>query len=417
MYTTWWRAALFAGASLALFAGPVGAQDTTVLSLDDALTRSGVIETSSDNSPNPRLIGPAEDAAAARALIDQARILPGPEISLEAENIAGSGAYSGLSATEYTVSVGQRLELGGKRSARIRSAEADALVVTLQSKQAAAQLGRDVRIRYVAAAAASSRSQLAREIVERNRELVRIADLLVDVGREPPLRALRARAALAEAEAELQPAEATSLSSRIALAALWSGEAAAPVVPADIPNIVPPANLLASDDTLRLQIARAKREAADAAVDRERALAVPDPVVSAGIRRFAESRDQAFLVGVTLPLPFNNRNRGNIAAAQSRLRAANAHEAVAKADYRLDIEQTRARYLAAETRAQILADTSLPQAEEALRLVDIGYRNGRFPLIEVLAAAEARDTIREALIQAQEDRARLAAELIWLAAQ
>jgi cobalt-zinc-cadmium efflux system outer membrane protein len=52
-----------------------------------------------------------------------------------------------------------------------------------------------------------------------------------------------------------------------------------------------------------------------------------------------------------------------------------------------------------------------------LRLVRIGYRNGRFPLIEVLSAAEARDAIREALIAAQEDRGQAAAELIRLAAQ
>jgi cobalt-zinc-cadmium efflux system outer membrane protein len=64
-----------------------------------------------------------------------------------------------------------------------------------------------------------------------------------------------------------------------------------------------------------------------------------------------------------------------------------------------------------------LSEASLPQAEEALRLVRIGYRNGKFPLIEVLAAAEARDGIREALIQAKEDRDQLAAQLIWLATQ
>ncbi len=144
---------------------------------------------------------------------------------------------------------------------------------------------------------------------------------------------------------------------------------------------------------------------------------MPDPIISAGVRRFEQSNEQAFLVGVSIPLPFANRNQGNIAAAQARLRAANAREAVALADYRLEIEQARSRYLAAETRVETLAQTSLPQAEEALRLVNVGYRNGRFPLIEVLAAAEARDTIREALIQAREDRGRLAAELIWLAAQ
>ena len=102
---------------------------------------------------------------------------------------------------------------------------------------------------------------------------------------------------------------------------------------------------------------------------------------------------------------------------QARLRAATAREAIARTDFELEVTQARGQFLAAEARVETLAETSLPQAEEALRLVRIGYRNGRFPLIEVLAAAEARDTIREALIQAQEDRGRLAATLIWLGAQ
>lgn len=417
MNASFWRGSLVWGLSLALFTGPAAAQDTPVLSLDDALERSGVVETGSENPVNPRLIGPVEDAAAARALIDQARLRPNPELSFEAENFAGTGAFSGLFATDYTLSIGQRLELGGKRGARVRSAEAEALVASLEGDLATARLGREVRARYVEAVAAASRLELARDIVQRNRELARIAGLLVEVGREPPLRALRAEAAVAEAEAELQAAEAASLASRTALAALWSDTASAPLVPADFPAIVPPANLLAAEGSLRLQVARAEREAADAAIDRERSMAVPDPVISAGVRRFEQSNEQAFLVGVSIPLPFADRNQGNIAAAQARLRAANAREAVALTDYRLEIEQARSRYLAAETRVETLAQTSLPQAEEALRLVNIGYRNGRFPLIEVLAAAEARDTIREALIQAREDRGRLAAELIWLAAQ
>jgi cobalt-zinc-cadmium efflux system outer membrane protein len=112
-----------------------------------------------------------------------------------------------------------------------------------------------------------------------------------------------------------------------------------------------------------------------------------------------------------------NRNQGNIAAAEARLRAANAREAVALADFEQAVTRARSQYLAAEARVETLSTTSLPQAEEALRLVRIGYRNGRFPLIEVLSAAEARDAIREALIAAQEDRGQAAAELIRLAAQ
>ena len=254
-------------------------------------------------------------------------------------------------------------------------------------------------------------------MVERNEELARIAGLLVEDGREPPLRALRAEAALAEAQAELQAAEATSLAARTALASLWGDQGAPPLVPSRFPGIEPPGAVMATASGLQLRVARAESTAAAAEIDRERSLRIPDPVVSAGVRRFEESNDSAFLLGVSIPLPFLNRNQGNIAAAEARLRAANAREAVALADFEQAVTRARSQYLAAEARVETLSTTSLPQAEEALRLVRIGYRNGRFPLIEVLSAAEARDAIREALIAAQEDRGQAAAELIRLAAQ
>lgn len=412
-----WRGALIAGLSFAAIATPVVAQERGLLTLEDALSRAGVANSAPGADNNPRLVGPRADTEAARALIDQARLRPNPEVSFEAENIAGSGAFSGLRATEYTLSVGQQLELGGKRGARIRSAEAEARVTALQGELSSSELALSVRERFVGAAAAAARLELAQDIVGRNRELARIAGVLVEVGREPPLRALRADAALAEAIAALEAAQAGDFAARSALAALWGESTQPPVVQPAFPRIEPPAALMAANESLRLQIARAEREAADAAIDRERSLAVPDPVISAGVRRFEESKDNAFLVGVTIPLPFANRNQGNIAAAQSRLRAATAREAIVRTDFELAITQTRSRYLSAETRAQTLAEASLPQAEEALRLVRIGYRNGKFPLIEVLAAAEARDGIREALIQAREDRGQLAAQLIWLATQ
>ncbi|MBU1252907.1 MAG: TolC family protein, partial [Alphaproteobacteria bacterium] len=333
------------------------------------------------------------------------------------ENIAGSGAFSGLSATEYTLAVGQRIELGGKRGARVAAAEAQAQLANLRADLAGAELGFLVRERYVAAAAAASRVGLARDVVERNEELARIAGVLVEVGREPPLRALRAEATLAEARAELQAAEANSLAARTALASLWGEQDTPPLVPGAFPNIEPPAAVLASATSLPLQVARGQSATAAAEIDYERSLRIPDPVVSAGVRRFEESNDSAFLVGVSIPLPFWNRNQGNIAAAEARLRAANAREVVALADFELTVTRARSQYLAAEARVETLSTTSLPQAEEALRLVRIGYRNGRFPLIEVLSAAEARDAIREALITAQEDRGQAAAELIRLAAQ
>ncbi len=408
--------ALVAAFMVASTGSPVLAQET--ITLEEALAKAGVgIVEEEGSSANPRVYGPLADAEAARAAIDQARLRPNPELSLEIENIAGSGAFSGLRSTEYTLAIRQQLELGGKRSARIASAQASAEFADLQSDFALSRLALAVRERYIEAVATGQRVSLAREIVGRNRELARIAGVLVEVGREPPLRAMRARAALAEAEAELQASEAADLAARQALAALWVTGQPNPSVSGDFPDLSPPLAPLPQADPLPLRIAVARTAFAQAEIARERSLGVPDPTVSAGVRRFEDSNDQAFLVGVSIPLPFRNRNEGNIAAAEARYRSVSASEIVAEADYRLDFERTRTLYMAAETRVETLSRASLPQAEEALRLVEIGYRNGRFPLIEVLAAAEARDAIRENLIQAEESRGLLAARLIWLTAQ
>ena len=188
-----WRGVLLGGLFLAAQATTVAAQERELLTLDAALARAGIVDSADEPPDNPRLIGPRAEADAARALVDQARLRPNPEIAFEAENIAGSGAFSGLQATEYTLSLSQRLELGGKRGARVRAAQAEARVATLSGALSVAQLGRSVRERYVEAVAAAARLELARDIVERNRELARIAGVLVDVGRFVPKRHLRRR--------------------------------------------------------------------------------------------------------------------------------------------------------------------------------------------------------------------------------
>src|SRR5690606_18690698 len=147
-------------------------------------------------------------------LVGPAALRPSPALSVEVENVAGAGIFSGLQATEFTLAASLPIELGGKRGARVRAAEAELAVANLRGELAQAELALAVRERYVAAVAAQARVELAQDIVERDRELARIAGVLVDVGREPPLRALRAQSELAESEAELKAAQAEALAAR-----------------------------------------------------------------------------------------------------------------------------------------------------------------------------------------------------------
>lgn len=410
------RSAFALGVALFAWSAPAPAQTDKFVTLDEALALSGAAGGGAPGELNPRVVGPQEDVAAARALVEQAGLRPNPEISVEVENVAGTGLYSGVRATEVTLAASLPLELGDKRRARIDVARAELDLAQLRGELALADLSQAVRERYVIAVAAHARVRLAEEVYERARELARVADVLVDVGREPPLRALRAQSERAEAEAELKAAQAQAIAARFGLGALW-GSDVAPLVPATFPVLEPPSAVLAGYEALEPRIASVERAALQAATAQERSLAVPDPTISAGVRRYEESNDQALLVGVSVALPLRNRNQGNIAAAQARARGAVAREVVAVTEYQRAIAQTRADYLAAEAKATTLENQSLPQAEEALRLSEVGYRNGRFPLIEVLAAADARDGIRRSLIDAREAQGLAAARLIRLATQ
>ncbi|HEY6815615.1 MAG TPA: TolC family protein, partial [Croceibacterium sp.] len=231
--------ALLTGIGCAALPPAAAAQDAEALTLERALALAGASPGAAAGTQNPRAMGPRADVEEAEAFVTQAGLRPNPELSLEAENLAGTGPYAGTRSSEYTLSAGLPLELGGKRGARLDAARADLTVARLREQLALADIGMLVRQRYVSAVAAQARVTLAQDVFDRSRELARVAQALVDAGREPPLRTLRAQSELAEAEAELKAAQASALAARFALGALWSQEPA-PVPDAGFPEIEPP---------------------------------------------------------------------------------------------------------------------------------------------------------------------------------
>ena len=397
------RRLLLAGA-LVLSPGPLLAE---LVALPEAL-RQGL-----ESSPRVSQAKAKADAAEARA--HQAGVSPNPELSLEVENFAGSGAFQGLRSTEATLALSQRIELGGKRGARVEVARAERDFAFLSYKSALADLERDIRYAHANLRAAEDRAALARDNVAAAQELLRIAKVLVEVGREPPLRELRAEAQLAEAKAEQARTFGELLVARQLLATLIGSsdtELSATVMSEDTPSALPP-----DTDTLDVQLAIAERAAARARVRLARADAVPDITGSAGVRRFGEGRETAFVAGISIPLPVRNRNRGNIDAAQSDSLAAESGLVLARLD------ANRARYEAqmllgaAAVRVEALAGPGIAQAEEALRLARLGYNAGKFSLLELLDTRNALTQAKLNLIEARLDRARALAALIRANAQ
>lgn len=357
----------------------------------------------------PRLIvGEAETRAAeGRAL--QARARPNPTLDLQVENVGGHGPYRDFQSAETTLSVGQTLELGGKRGARVAAARAELDTARSRAGQARVAFARDLSVAYATAEAAGERLALAKDGVELAQADARAARLLVDNGKEAELRSLQSQAAVSAAQAEHSRAEAEAGAALAQLSALIGGEqtytAVTPGVldrawTASAVNAQPPA----------VAVAQAEQTAAVRKLDLERRRAAPDVTVSFGVRRLAGDDATAAVAGVSLPLPLFDRNRGAVKAAQAEADAARARLLIAQADATADRRGAEGEARAAE-RSTAAAREGEAAAREAYRLAKLGYEAGKLPLLELLSARRDLVAARQRHIEARLARAKASADL------
>lgn len=383
--------------------GPLPSSLTLQQALEEATARS------------PAIIAARAEVQAAEARIRQAGFRSNPELSVEVENFLGTGELSGFRGTETTVAVNQRLDLGGRRQARVGAARAELTAAQLRLAIARADLAQQVREQFARAVTARERLQLAQENEELARELARIAGILVDAGREPPLRALRARSAAAQAAAELEAARAEEAASRGLLASLFGVSSPPEAVVGALLDLQP--RTIDPEQSLEIRLAEAERLVAEADLRQEQVARRLDPAVGLGVRHVRETGDVALVGGVSMPLPVFNRNQGNIAAARSNVRAAEARRASAAASVRVRGQNAIANVAAAEARVEALERAAIPEAAEALRLTQRSYQEGRASLLELLDAQEAYRNAQAALIDARLALALATAELGRIGAQ
>lgn len=383
--------------------GPLPSNLSLAQALDEAAARS------------PAVVAAQADVAAAEAKVRQAGYRSNPELSVEVENFAGTGELRGVQSLETTVAVNQRLDLGGRRSARLEAARAELAVQQTRLDIARADLAQSVRQQFARAVAAREKLAQATESVERARELARVAGILVDAGREPPLRALRARSALAQAEAEREAAEADELAARSSLAALFG--VIEPIVGVNGTMLDLTPQRINPGQSLEVRLVDAERVAAQAALQEQLAQRKLDPAVGVGVRHVRETGDFGLVAGFSMPLRIFDNNRGNVDAARQALAAADARRASTLATTTSRARNAIANVEAAQRRVEALEKAAVPEATEALRLAELSYREGRATLLELLDVQNAYTSSRAALTEARLALALATAELGRISAQ
>lgn len=379
----------------------------TSLSLQQALVEA--------EARAPTILAARARVEAAQARIRQAGFRFNPELSVEVANFLGTGELSGLRQTEATVSLNQRLDVSGRRRTRVAVAQAEVAAEQLRLAIARADLAQAVRQQFARAVTARDRLRIAEENEFNARELARVTDILVREGREPPLRGTRARSAAAQALADLEGARAEETAARGTLGSLFGVTTPPASVTGALVDLQP--SSVDPEQSLDVRLAEVQRLVADAEVGSQVAQGRMDPAVGLGIRHTRETGDFALVGGFSMPLQIFDRNQGNVAAAQSNVRAAEANLANVMATARVRTQNAIIAVDAAEARVQALEGAAVPEASEALRLAQLSYQEGRATLLELLDAQNAYRTAQLALIDARLALATATAELGRVAAQ
>ena len=370
-----------------------------VYNLGSVLTLSDAIQNALDYSL--RLKSATAAVEAARGAEDQAGYRPNPEIGFEAENVAGSGDFGGIDSADFTYSLTQTIEIGGKRSAR-RSAAKAARGATYEALMVERlNLEHGVRIAYWDTLAEDEAVSIAVQQEQLAKDVLDTVSKQVQTAKEPEIQLTRAEVAYITSvlarerkERELEIAKErlvkllgiSALNNSLDHANFYELKAPAPIESYR-------ANLAHIPDMRQFSYIKMEKESL---LDLERVQAIPDPDFSLGIRDFRESGDQAFVFSVSFPIPVFDQNKGNIAKARAEVVQTASDARQAELALELQLTENWGQWSTYYSEAQRLKTELLPSAERAFELAHAGYVEGKFSYYEVL---DAQSTLFDARLQ------------------
>ena len=370
----------------------------------DTLTLEEALAAAASRSPLTEAAGAGLRAAEAGREV--AALRPNPELSVETENILGTGLYRRLGANETSVSFALPLELGGKRSARIAVADVETRWAAIKVAVTDADLRLAVTEAYVVAIAAERRADIAQMQEFVAAETLRVARNRVMAGANSPIDEQRAMLEQVKSETDADIARQDVSAARAALGHYIGDPALLPLDGGwfdDIGAAISgPLETGAAEGTLAHASAEADLADAEAGLRLARSLRVPDLRLTAGTRRLEASNDQAMLFGVSIPLPlFNNGGAAVDQAARGRDQA-DARRRAALFEAERAIAAARADRDRAVTAARASGPT-LAAANEAARIARIGYAEGKFDQMVLLDAERTLLEIRRAVVDGRSE--------------
>ena len=325
-------------------------------------------------------------------------------LDVEVENFTGSGDFSGVNASETTISLSSVIELGSKRAQRTSVVDAQLDVLEYQRQAFTLDVLGELSILFVETLEIQELTALAIEARELTRNTLNIVEDRSNRGAAPEYEVKRAIAANAQAQLQVEALIKQSERNLIRLAAFWgdtsgrfqklSGDLYSFGQQPEFSELYqraldsPAIEMFASEARLKtaeLQLAQTQSK--------------PDISWQIGFRRIQETSDSAFTAGVSIPLFSGGRNNGAVATAMAARdevafrRKANSLQLHSRL---FEAFSQREQYI---NSAEVFQTTIIPQLASALESTQQAYETGRYSYLDWIAAQKELLSAKQALIE------------------
>jgi len=357
----------------------------------------------------------------AEAQVSISRLLPDPEIHAGVASKELYGPNKPGTPTEYEAGLSWTLELGGKRSARIAVAQGEV-------KKAQAEFEAFLDELRATAAGAFADALKARLVLERKqktmggfKELVRLNEIRHAAGDIGGVELAQSRVEARHFESEVFAAQAELKAAEAALAQLL-GNVQIPVTAAGSMELpirpVAAEPLLANALEHRTALAAARRSLDVAESQRRLAKAnrwvdlglsvgishtpavVPTGVDASGSPFPSPAfKSNALSFGVSVPIPFSRRQKGELIQAESARTQAKLQLQSTEQQTRAEVQSAVAQYEAASSQLAAYRGGILQDSDKVLEGIQFSYKRGNASLLEWINAQRTNHEIHLAYLE------------------
>ncbi len=382
---------------------PIKAEDKNNQPVDKKISLEEAIKIAIEK--NPQLQSTRDQIDAAIGSLRQSKLYPNPVLELLAEEIPSNEV--GLNQSQNLVGITQPIITGGKRGLGVKVSEKSKEKNELERDTVLLAVIADTKKAFYKAVADQEGYAIAKKVEEIAKGIYESEKARFDAGEVAITNVLRAEVELSKARNLVSNAEGNLQNSIKELQTVMG-------IPEETVNgvmgklLTKPGELSLHELELNmksnqpvLKASKKNIEIAETQLTLEKRQAIPDINVSAGYKRLTLENEDTVQMGIEIPAPFFNRNQGNIQKGKALSRKAKSENLSVYNDLLFQLKKNFNSYNVERKRVIEYRDKILPKAEESLKLITRGYKEGEFDYIDLLDAqrtwAETRISYIESL--------------------